>query len=170
MRALYKKCVRHSVCQRAVSARRALTGLSANHVRVKQHHVCQSANCCAVFAGKGFLSWSVFSFASCPLYFTPTQFPDSVGINVFNCLVNGNLLPIISLMPAIIPVSGHIPSTTVLHVFSDSANLLLHLVINPVLGFCLTILHVFSDSANRLLHLVLHSIIFSSCNTVSRLW
>ena len=170
MRALFKKCVRHSVCQRAVSARRALTGLSANHVRVKQHHVCQSANCCAVFAGKGFLSWSVFSFASCPLYFTPTQFPDSVGINVFNCLVNGNLLPIISLMPAIIPVSGHIPSTTVLHVFSDSANLLLHLVINPVLGFCLTILHVFSDSANRLLHLVLHSIIFSSCNTVSRLW
>ena len=30
-----QKCVRHSVCQRSVSARRALTDLSANHVRVK---------------------------------------------------------------------------------------------------------------------------------------
>ena len=64
-------------------------------------------------------------------------------------------LPIISLMPAIIPVSGHILSTTVLHVFSDSANWLLHLGITPVLGFCLTILHVFSDSVNWLLHLVI---------------
>ena len=33
--------------------------------------------------------WSVFSFALRPLYFTPTQFPESVGINVFNGLVNG---------------------------------------------------------------------------------
>ena len=102
VRALFKKCVRHSVCQRAVSARRALTGLSANHVRVKQHHVCQSANCCAVFAGKGFLPWYVFSFASRPIYLTPSQcpaplplnvpvyMPESVGIYVFNDIVNGN--------------------------------------------------------------------------------
>ena len=73
-----------------------------------------------MFAGKGFLPWSVFSFASCPLYFTPTQFPESVGIIVFNGLVNGNFLPIISLMPATIPVSGHIPSVQILPIDSST--------------------------------------------------
>ena len=180
MRALFKKCVRHSVCQRAVSARRALTGLSANHVRVKQHHVCQSANCCAVSAGKGFLPWYVFSFASRPIYFTPSQcpaplplnvpvyLPESVGIYVFNDIVNGNylsliipvpwafqFLPIISLMPPIFSFSGTNPFVIVLHVFSDSANWLFHLVITPVLGFCPSVLHVFSDFANWLIYLVI---------------
>ena len=82
MRALFKKCVRHSVCQRAVSARRALTGLSANHLRVKQYHVCQSAIFCAVSAGKRFRPWSVFSFASRPIYFTPFQCPAPLPLNV----------------------------------------------------------------------------------------
>ena len=100
--------MRHSVCQMAVSARRALTGLSANQVRVKQHHVCQSANYCAVSAGKGFLQWSVFLYPSSPIYFTPSQclaplplnvsiyFLESVGINVFNGPVNGNFSSSIS--------------------------------------------------------------------------
>ena len=64
--------------------------------------------------------WSVFSFALRPLYFTPTQFPESVGIIVFNGLVNGNFLPIISLMPATIPVSGHIPSVQILPIDSST--------------------------------------------------
>ena len=75
VRALVRKCVRRSVCQRAVSARRALTGLSANHVRVKQYHVCPSANFCCVSAGKGSLPWSASYKASRYIYFTPSQCP-----------------------------------------------------------------------------------------------
>ena len=105
VRALVRKCVRRSVCQRAVSARRALTGLSANHVRVKQHHVCPSANFCCVSAGKGSLPWSAFYNASRYIYFTPSQcplafkcfcfFPRILSNYVFNGLVYGSFNPYI---------------------------------------------------------------------------
>ena len=105
VRALVRKCVRRSVCQRAVSARRALTGLSANHVRVKQYHVCPSANFCCVSAGKGSLPWSAFYNASRYIYFTPSQcplafkcfcfFPRILSNYVFNGLVYGSFNPYI---------------------------------------------------------------------------
>ena len=114
MRALVRKCVRRSVCQRAVSARRALTGLSANHVRVKQHHVCPSANFCCVSAGKGSLPWFAFYNASRYIYFTPSQcplafkcfcffFPESFPIMFLMVLCMAALIPI-SPLPLIIPV------------------------------------------------------------------
>ena len=105
VRALVRKCVRRSVCQRAVSARRALTGLSANHVRVKQYHVCPSANFCCVSAGKGSLPWSASYKASRYIYFTPSQcplafkcfcfFPRILSDYVFNGLVYGSFNPYI---------------------------------------------------------------------------
>ena len=105
VRALVRKCVRRSVCQRAVSARRALTGLSANHVRVKQYHVCPSANFCCVSAGKGSLPWSASYKASRYIYFTPSQcplafkcfcfFPRILSNYVFNGLVYGSFNPYI---------------------------------------------------------------------------
>ena len=101
------KCVRHSVCQRAVSARRALTGLSANHVRVKQQHACQSANCCCDSVSKGCPSCSCCPIcpsclhcllcpnASWPTHFTPykyqnfcplvSYFPSSLFICTCSC-------------------------------------------------------------------------------------
>ena len=179
VRALVRKCVRRSVCQRAVSARRALTGLSANHVRVKQHHVCPSANFCCVSAGKGSLPWFAFYNASRYIYFTPSQcplafkcfcfFPESFPIMFLMVLCMAALIPIsplpliipvpwafyflpiskilwlsgffftpdypigFSLLPRIIPLSGPIPFYIVLHIFSHSANWLLHPVITAVL-------------------------------------
>ena len=180
VRALVRKCVRRSVCQRAVSARRALTGLSANHVRVKQYHVCPSANFCCVSAGKGSLPWSAFYNASRYIYFTPSQCPlafkcfcffspESFPIMFLMVLCMAALIPIsplpliipvpwafyflpiskilwlsgvfftpdypigFSLLPRIIPLSGPIPFIIVLHIFSHSANWLLHPVITAVL-------------------------------------